>query len=214
MRTKNIKSLANFGFIQSTMNRNIQKKTQEVKKTSVLAKKAKELIKKNLHFLMKGKFPHQQLQRPLLKVSAEYDHKNPRLPSNEQEDNETHLTLEQALTREYALHSSISWRASLQHGLARPVDCVPRSWKQATHPLYFKSYNPSKRQLQFQELIYEIILSEQSYLDDLILSHKVFIFPINRRSFGVLTCIFFRYSSRTALNGQVCLLQLNVYLRT
>lgn len=180
MRGKNntAKPIVTVDLKQSANNNIIQKKTQEVnKRKSTVTKRARELFKKNLHFFMKGKFPHQaNTHLPLLK-----DSESVRLPNSDEEDSARHLALSYALTQQHALHASATWQnlASIsqdnQHSQyhSPPVINIPKRWKDTLRPMDLARYNLDKKQIQFQELIYEIILTEQSYLDDLILTYKV-----------------------------------------
>ncbi|KAG0784370.1 hypothetical protein G6F22_008339 [Rhizopus arrhizus] len=71
-----------------------------------------------------------------------------------------------------------------------PVDAQPRTWKESLQGNYTSIYGFTSKQTKYQELLYEIILTEQCYVDDLILIYEIFIkeaicwngllFPIER----------------------------------
>ncbi|KAI8068725.1 Dbl homology domain-containing protein [Gongronella butleri] len=50
----------------------------------------------------------------------------------------------------------------------------PRSWKESVDPIYNDLICLNGAQLQFQELLYEVMLTEKSYVDDLTLAYKIF----------------------------------------
>lgn len=173
MRAKTNQLNKGFNLKQFTFNGNIQKKTQEIKKSSTMAKKAKDLLKKNLHFFMKGKFSYESANHPLITYQPEPNEYT--LPQSDEDDQNTHDAVTKCLARPYALHASMSWQPSDSDDYKVPsVDKIPRSWKDTMQPEHLAAYNLNKKQLQFQELIYEIVLTEQSYLDDLILTYKVY----------------------------------------
>ncbi|KAI8089246.1 Dbl homology domain-containing protein [Halteromyces radiatus] len=50
----------------------------------------------------------------------------------------------------------------------------PRTWKDSLDPHHFEIMCLTSSQLQFQELLYEVILTEKTYVDDLTLAYKIF----------------------------------------
>lgn len=154
----------------------IQKRVYEVK-TSRVGKKAKEIVRKNLSFFIKGL----NLQSTI-KYTATNNHsssnnnRSDKLPATEEEDKSTHDALCASLAQEYALHASPSWQyvASTVGEQRFPhVEALPRTWKDSLQPHQRDNYCFTSKQAKYQELIYEIILTEQTYVDDLILVYKV-----------------------------------------
>jgi hypothetical protein len=157
----------------------IQKRVYEVK-TSRVGKKAKEIVKKNLSFFIKGlKF------QSTIKYTSTNDqssssssniNRSDKLPATEEQDKKTHEALSASLAQEYALHASPSWQyvASTVGEQRFPhVEALPRTWKDSLQSHQRDNYCFTSKQAKYQELIYEIILTEQTYVDDLILIYKV-----------------------------------------
>lgn len=158
----------------------IQKRVHEAK-TSRVGRKARDIVKKNWTFFSKG-------MNPLIKYNTNghlalspFPHLSSlsnKLPSNDEEDAPFHQAVYEALSQEYALHASPSSQniASVTDDtLFPPVDALPRNWKESLKPDQLNLDQLSPKEIKYQELIYEIILTEQSYVDDLILVHKIFI---------------------------------------
>ncbi|KAI8098047.1 uncharacterized protein B0P05DRAFT_460925 [Gilbertella persicaria] len=159
----------------------IHKKVHEAKASRV-GRKAKEILKRNLGFFLKKGISTQQLlnyyatnkYNSLSNINSQ----NTKLPSNEQEDQQSHQALIHALAQKYALHASPSWQyvaSTIGEPKLPPVDALPRTWKESLKPEHQHLYGFTLKQAKYQELIYEIILTEQSYVDDLILVYKIFI---------------------------------------
>ncbi|OBZ91714.1 Intersectin-1, partial [Choanephora cucurbitarum] len=160
----------------------IQKKVHEAKASRV-GKRAREILKRNLGFLLKRGFSAHQLltyyatndAHPLSSVNSP---KTSRLPSNDEEDQPSHHALIESLCKKHALHASPSWQyvaSTIGEPQFPPIDSLPRTWKESLRPYHHDLYGFTTKQSKYQELIYEVILTEQSYVDDLILVYKIFI---------------------------------------
>jgi hypothetical protein len=157
----------------------IQKRTYEVK-TSRVGKKAKEIVKKNLSFFIKGLNLQSTLKYTTTNDSST-NNRSDKLPATEEEDKKAHEALCASLAQEYALHASPSWQylASTVGEQRFPhVESLPRTWKESLQPYQRDNYCFTSKQAKYQELIYEVILTEQTYVDDLILVYKVIVYLI------------------------------------
>jgi hypothetical protein len=154
----------------------IQKKVHEAK-TSRVGRRARDIVRKNLVFFSKG-------TNPLLKQNSTNDlvltsyptYSSHKLPSNDEEDAPYHQAVFDSLSQEYALHASPSWQyitGTAHEPRFPPVEGLPRNWKQSLKSNELEAYKFDQKQIKYQELIYEIILTEQTYVDDLILVYKV-----------------------------------------
>jgi hypothetical protein len=151
-------------------NAGIQKKVYEVKTSR---KKARELARKNIAFFSSMSF------LSMIKTSNHH-HLTPsssyQLPWNDQGDLATYTSVRDSLSGEYGLHGLHTWQYfSSTIGEIRfpPVDQLPRTWKDSLKSTEQTGFCLTPKQMKYQELIYEIILTEQSYVDDLILINKV-----------------------------------------
>lgn len=157
----------------------IQKKVHEVK-TSRVGRKARDIVKKNLAFFTKSINPlikNNTTNNLLLSsTSSPSNSVTYKLPSNDEEDTPAHQSIFESLSQEYALHASPSWQyvaSTVGEPRFPHIDGLPRNWKDSLKPDQYDLYGFTAKQVKFQELIYEIILTEQSYVDDLILVYKV-----------------------------------------
>ncbi|KAI9363850.1 Dbl homology domain-containing protein [Pilaira anomala] len=101
-----------------------------------------------------------------------------KLPSNQEEDLVAHQAIKDSLAQDYGLHASPSWQyvaSTIGEPRFPPIDALPRTWKDSLKPDQQATYGFTSKQIKYQELLYEIILTEQSYVDDLILVYKIFI---------------------------------------
>ncbi|KAI8356160.1 Dbl homology domain-containing protein [Blakeslea trispora] len=160
----------------------IQKKVHEAKASRV-GKRARDVLKRNLGFLLKrGISAHQLLTyyatNDAHSLSSLNSPKTSKLPSNQQEDRQSHHALKESLLKKHALHASPSWQylaSTMGEPRFPPIDALPRTWKESLKPYHHDLYDFTLKQSRYQELIYEVILTEQSYVDDLILVYKIFI---------------------------------------
>lgn len=156
----------------------IQKRVHEAK-TSRVGRKARDIVKKNWTFFAKGMNPLIKYNTNGNLVLSPFPHLSSlsnKLPSNDEEDAPFHQAVYDALSQEYALHASPSSQnlvSATDDTLFPPVDALPRNWKESLKPNQLNLDHFSQKEIKYQELIYEIILTEQSYVDDLILVHKV-----------------------------------------
>jgi hypothetical protein len=98
------------------------------------------------------------------------------LPLNDQGDLATYTSVRDSLSGEYGLHGLHTWQyfsSTIGEMRFPPVDQLPRTWKDSLKSTEQTGFCLTPKQMKYQELIYEIILTEQSYVDDLILINKV-----------------------------------------
>jgi hypothetical protein len=155
--------------------RRLHKNTQESQHEKV-HKRAKDLMKKNVAFFSSMTFASVLKQTHDNTELAPNTATNYKLPSNTQEDLRTHLSLIESLKGDFGLHTLPCWQnASSTMGEPQfpPVESLPRTWKESLKPSHQQEFCLSPKQAKYQELVYEIILTEQSYVDDLILIYKV-----------------------------------------
>lgn len=161
----------------------VQKKVHEAK-TSRVGRRARDIVRKNLAFFTKSINPLIKLNSTndlLLLSSSSSSHSNHsviyhKLPSSQEEDLVAHQAIKDSLAQEYGLHASPSWQyvaSTIGEPRFPPIDALPRTWKESLKPDQQATYGFTSKQIKYQELLYEIILTEQSYVDDLILVYKV-----------------------------------------
>ncbi|KAI8885520.1 hypothetical protein K501DRAFT_331840 [Backusella circina FSU 941] len=155
------------------------KTTQKETNNKKVHKKARDVMKKNVAFFSSMTFAS-MLKTTIYENTelAPSSVTNYRLPLNTQEDLKTHLSLIESLKGDFGLHTLPCW----QHASSTtdgpqfpPVEALPRTWKEGLRPSHHQEFCLTAKQTKYQELVYEIILTEQSYVDDLILIYKVFI---------------------------------------
>lgn len=146
-------------------------------KSSRVGRRAREIVRKNLAFFTKSIHPLIKFNstNDLLISNNSVSHN--KLASNEQEDAVSYQALKESLAQDYGLHASPSWQyiaSTIGEPRFPPIDVLPRTWKDSLKVDQQELYGFSTKQVKYQELIYEIILTEQSYVDDLILVYKVY----------------------------------------
>ncbi|KAG1123723.1 hypothetical protein G6F42_010286 [Rhizopus arrhizus] len=193
MGNKANKQTSSYGFLKPTV-RGIHKKTYG---SSRVGKKAKEMVKKNLSLFLKGINLQQMINYSTTNdpssSSSLFNKSNSsanfftnfsiksdqnKLAANEIDDEQSHQAVSTSINQEFALHASPSWQyvaSTIGEPRFPHVDALPRTWKDSLTTDQKNSYSFTAKQMKYQELIYEIILTEQSYVDDLILVYKIFI---------------------------------------
>ncbi|CAO3675805.1 unnamed protein product [Rhizopus stolonifer] len=99
-----------------------------------------------------------------------------RLPATEQEDEATHRELAQDIGSGKGLNTLLDRNEFYKELLPNtPAEEQPRIWRDTLAVEHMQTYGFTSKQCKYQEILYEVILTEQSYLDDLILIHEIFI---------------------------------------
>ncbi|KAL0140163.1 hypothetical protein V8B55DRAFT_1504756 [Mucor lusitanicus] len=195
MGNKTNKQTSSYGFLKPSIG-GIHKKTYG---SSRVGKKAKEMVKKNLSLFLKGINLQQMINYsttndPSSSSSSSLFNKSNssanfftnfsiksnqnKLAANEIDDEQCHQAVSSSVNQEFALHASPSWQyvaSTVGEPRFPHVDALPRTWKESLTADQKNSYCFTAKQMKYQELVYEIILTEQSYVDDLILVYKIFI---------------------------------------
>ncbi|CEP10919.1 hypothetical protein [Parasitella parasitica] len=166
----------------------VQKKAHGGIKSSRVGKKAKEMVKKNLSLFLKGINLQQLIDYSTTNDSSSSSFFNNnhsfvkniqnKLAANEIDDEPSHRAISSSVNQEFALHASPSWQyvaSTVGEPRFPHVDVLPRTWKESLSADQKNSHSLTSKEMKYQELIYEIILTEQSYVDDLILVYKIFI---------------------------------------
>ncbi|KAI8636452.1 hypothetical protein BD408DRAFT_426118 [Parasitella parasitica] len=166
----------------------IQKKAHGGIKSSRVGKKAKEMVRKNLSLFLKGINLQQLIDYSATNnpSSSSFFNNNHsfakniqnKLAANEIDDEPCHKAVSSSVNQEFALHASPSWQyvaSTIGEPRFPHVDALPRTWKESMSADQNSSHSLTIKEIKYQELIYEIILTEQSYVDDLILVYKIFI---------------------------------------
>lgn len=193
MGNKTNKQTSSYGFLKPSIG-GIHKKTYG---SSRVGKKAKEMVKKNLSLFLKGINLQQMINYsttndPSSSSSSSLFNKSNssanfftnfsiksnqnKLAANEIDDEQCHQAVSSSVNQEFALHASPSWQyvaSTVGEPRFPHVDALPRTWKESLTADQKNSYCFTAKQMKYQELVYEIILTEQSYVDDLILVYKV-----------------------------------------
>lgn len=177
----------------------IHKKAYGGVKSSRVGKKAKEMVKKNLSLFLKGINLQQMIKYNTTNDTSSsssssfsifnknnsstnffknFNTKNNqnKLAANEIDDEQSHQAVSASVNQEFALHASPSWQyvaSTIGEPRFPHVDALPRTWKESLTLDQKNSFSCNSKQMKYQELVYEIILTEQSYVDDLILVYKV-----------------------------------------
>ncbi|KAI9260170.1 hypothetical protein BY458DRAFT_516784 [Sporodiniella umbellata] len=99
-----------------------------------------------------------------------------KLPSSEQEDEACRRQLALDMGSGVGLHALLDPHEAYKGVIPNnPVDRQPRIWKEVLTEKHCQTYAFNPEQAKYQEVLYEIIMTEQSYLDDMIMIHEIFI---------------------------------------